>query len=122
MYRIAQNCWFDQMRAKKVRGDVVDIESQTQLAGCDGRDITEHRQSLAAVSEKLSGLPRDQQILVGLVCIDGLSYKEAAETLGLPIGTVMSRLSRARQSLATALDPGIEPLPTTRGCTKVGGA
>ena len=104
MYRIAQNCWFDQMRAKKVRGEVVDIETYTHLVGTDGRDVVEHRQSLAVVSAKLSQLPQDQQILVGLICIDGLSYKEAAEALNLPMGTVMSRLARARSALSQALN------------------
>lgn len=106
MYRIAQNCWLDQVRARKVRGEVVDIETQTDLAGSDGRDVMERRQTLRAVSAKLEGLPRDQQILVGLICIDGMSYKQAAETLGLPIGTIMSRLSRARSVLAEALEQG----------------
>jgi RNA polymerase sigma-70 factor, ECF subfamily len=104
MYRIAQNCWYDQMRAKKVRGEVVDIDGLTELSGSDGREIIDHRQSLAAVSEKLSQLPRDQQLLVGLICLDGMSYKEAAASLDLPIGTVMSRLARARASLAQALE------------------
>jgi RNA polymerase sigma-70 factor, ECF subfamily len=104
MYRIAQNCWFDQMRAKRTRGEVVDIDTFTQLVGSDGRDVVEHRQSLAAVSQKLSELPRDQQLLVGLICLDGMSYKDAAETLDLPIGTVMSRLSRARLALAQAME------------------
>ncbi len=42
-----------------------------------------------------------------LVCVEEFSYKEAAETLGIPIGTVMSRLARARSALAARL--GIEP-------------
>lgn len=122
MYRIAQNCWFDQMRAKKVRGEVVDIETQMDLAGSDGRTIVEHRQTLAAVSARLASLPRDQQLLVGLICIDGLSYKEAAETLALPIGTVMSRLSRARQSLAEVLEVAVEPTGRAAPLTKGGRA
>ncbi len=105
MYRIAQNCWFDQMRARKVRGDPVDIDTEISLAGSDGREVVESRQNLALVSAKLASLPRDQQLLVGLVCFDGLSYREAADAMGIPIGTVMSRLSRARQVLAEALDP-----------------
>ena len=111
MYRIAQNSWFDQMRARKVRGEVVDIDAAVELAGSDGRDVVEHRQTLAVVSNKLSELPRDQQLLVGLVCIDGLSYKEAAAALGLPIGTVMSRLARARSALAQALQSDVLPTP-----------
>ena len=108
MYRIAQNSWFDQMRARKVRGEVVDIEAAAELVGSDGRDVIEHRQTLSVVSSKLSELPRDQQLLIGLVCLDGLSYKEAAAALDLPIGTVMSRLARARAALAQALHSDIQ--------------
>lgn len=104
MYRIIQNLWFDRLRAAKVRGVSVDIDENTDLAGCDGRDIVEARSMLAAVSRKISDLPMDQQLVVGLVCFDGLSYQEAADSLGLPIGTVMSRLARARSSLHDALD------------------
>jgi len=122
MYRIAQNCWFDQMRARKVRGEVVDIEAQVDLSDGDGRDTIEHRESLALVSAKLSALPRDQQLLVGLVCFDGMSYKEAAAALDIPIGTVMSRLSRARQALADALDPRLAPVTRAASVSKSGDA
>jgi RNA polymerase sigma-70 factor, ECF subfamily len=104
MYRIVQNTWYDQLRARKVRGEVVDIEEQTHLVGTDGRDVLEHRASLLAVSKKLTELSADQQMIVALVCFDGLSYKEAAAALDLPIGTVMSRLARARIALAGALE------------------
>jgi RNA polymerase sigma-70 factor, ECF subfamily len=104
MYRIAQNIWFDKLRATKVRGEVIDIEAYTHLVGSDGRDIIESRQKLAAVSGRIAELPQDQQILIGLICMDGLSYKQAAEALGVPIGTVMSRLARARASLHEVID------------------
>ena len=103
MYRIAQNIWFDAGRAAKVRGERADLEDIAELAGSDGRTVTENRLTLAHVASSMEKLPRDQQILIALVCVDGLSYKEAAETLKLPIGTVMSRLSRARQAIAEAL-------------------
>ena len=45
-------------------------------------------------------LPEDQRTVVALVLIDGMSYRDAADTLGLPIGTVTSRLARAREALA----------------------
>jgi RNA polymerase sigma-70 factor, ECF subfamily len=112
MYRIAQNIWFDKLRATKVRGEVIDIEAYTHLVGSDGRDIVESRQRLAAVSSKISELPQDQQILIGLICIDGLSYKEAADALSVPIGTVMSRLARARASLHEATESSDAPTPT----------
>jgi RNA polymerase sigma-70 factor (ECF subfamily) len=58
----------------------------------------------------MKGLSGDQQVLIALVCVDGLSYREAAEVLRLPIGTVMSRLARARQALAAALGDDAERL------------
>ncbi|HMN37998.1 MAG TPA: RNA polymerase sigma factor [Hyphomicrobium sp.] len=103
MYRIAQNIWFDSRRAAKTRGERADLEDIGEVSGSDGRAIVESRLTLASVFKEMDRLPRDQQVLVALVCIDGLSYKEAAETLQLPIGTVMSRLSRARQAIAAGL-------------------
>ena len=108
MYRIAQNIWFDQGRAAKVRGELADLDSVGELTGTDGRTVTENRLTLTSVFEAMGRLPHDQQVLVALVCVDGLSYKEAAENLNLPIGTVMSRLARARQAIAAAVDERTE--------------
>lgn len=104
MYRIAQNLWLDRMRAKKVRGVQVDVEAAEVLAGPDGRDVVESRLTLAAVSAAMAHLPAEQRMLVALVCVDGLSYKEAAEITETPIGTVMSRLARARRELHLRLE------------------
>jgi RNA polymerase sigma-70 factor, ECF subfamily len=103
MYRIAQNLWLDQMRAKKTRGTHVPLEAD-DISGTDGRTVVENRLSLAAVSAAMAKLPEDQRLLVALVCIDGVSYKQAAEITGVPIGTVMSRLARARRQLHAALE------------------
>ena len=98
MYRIAQTLWLDRMRAKKVRGVQVHIEAAEALAGPNGRNVAESRLALQAVGDAMAYLPEDQRVLVALVCIDGLSYKEAAEVTNTPIGTVMSRLARARRN------------------------
>ncbi len=103
MYRIAQNIWLDRKRSEKHRGQSIDLDEAPVLAGEDGRVVTENRLTLQAVGDGLSRLPADQQVLIALVCVEGLSYKEAAESLGVPIGTVMSRLSRARQALYASL-------------------
>jgi RNA polymerase sigma-70 factor (ECF subfamily) len=99
MFRIAQNLWFDRMRAQKARGEAVDIDTAHNIAGDDGSRITESRLTLSKVSKGIAQLPPDQQVLIALICVDGASYKEAAEILDIPIGTVMSRLARARRVL-----------------------
>jgi RNA polymerase sigma-70 factor, ECF subfamily len=99
MFRIAQNIWLDQRRAHKVRGDAAAIDEAYDLAGEDGRAVTESRLTLAEVQAGIAELPADQQVIIALICVDGLSYKEAADVLDVPIGTVMSRLARARRAL-----------------------
>lgn len=113
LFKIAQNVWFDRARQGRVRGESVDIDSVLELPGDDGRTVTESRMTLSAVSQAMSRLTPDQQVLIGLVCVDGLAYKEAADVLEVPIGTVMSRLARARRILAEAIgaeasDPSTE--------------
>lgn len=103
LYRIAQNIWFDRLRSLKVRGETAEIDVAVDVAGEDGRNVTETRLALIDISKAISTLPEEQQVLIALVCVDGLSYKEAAETLEIPIGTIMSRLARARQALHAAL-------------------
>lgn len=105
MYRIIQNLWLDRARANKVRGEIVEIGVAHDLAGSDGRQVTEARLTLDAISRHMQNLSSDQQQLIMLVSVDGLSYKEAAEALDIPIGTVMSRLARARRALHDLINP-----------------
>ncbi len=58
-----------------------------------------HRLALQPVSDSIKELPEERQIVVALVCINGMSYREAAEASGVPIDTVMSRLARVRRAL-----------------------
>lgn len=106
MFRIAQNLWIDRKRTAKSRGIHYDLDDVEEPAGVDGRDVTDQRLTLAAVTRAMQTLNEDQRALLALVCIDGASYKEAAETLNVPIGTVMSRLARARQALSARLETG----------------
>lgn len=104
LYRIAQNIWFDRLRSLKVRGEPIQMDLAEEIAGEDGRNVTEGRLALSEVAAAIDKLPPEQQVLVALICIDGSSYKDAAEVLGIPIGTVMSRLARARQALYAAMN------------------
>lgn len=61
----------------------------------------EQRGRLAEVARSFAALPESQREVLHLVAVEGLSYQQAAEVLGVPIGTVMSRLSRARAALRT---------------------
>ena len=121
MYRIAQNLWFDRVRARKVRGERVDIEAARDVSGPDGRDVVDSRLTLATVSAAMAELPEEQRVLVALVCIDGISYKEAAQITGSPIGTVMSRLARARRQLHARIE-GSAALAVPVPASKAGGS
>lgn len=103
LFRIAQNIWLDRMRAERTMGEAVEIDDAHDIVDSDGREVMDNRLTLQEVGRAMSKLAADQQVLLALVCVDGMSYKEAAEVLGLPIGTVMSRLSRARLALGQAV-------------------
>jgi RNA polymerase sigma-70 factor (ECF subfamily) len=105
MFRIAQNLWIDRRRTAKSRGVHHDIDSVGEPMGTDGRDVVEGRLTLAVVMQGMAALSDDQRALMAMVCIEGASYKEASEALEVPIGTVMSRLARARKTLHAQLTP-----------------
>jgi RNA polymerase sigma-70 factor, ECF subfamily len=99
MFRIAQNLWIDASRAKRTRGQTAPLEEAEQVS-LDGRRAAEARLMLSETSRALAELPEEQRAVVALVLIDGLSYREAAAVLEVPIGTVTSRLARGREALA----------------------
>jgi RNA polymerase sigma-70 factor (ECF subfamily) len=115
MFRIAQNLWIDRQRSQRVRREQgVEPADLEALATTDGARAMEQRIDLADVRRKVAALPEDQRSVLLLVSVEGASYKQAAEILEIPIGTVMSRLARARLSLGRALAQfGKEPPPET---------
>jgi RNA polymerase sigma-70 factor, ECF subfamily len=104
LFRIAQNIFIDERRRVARRGVHVPVEDIAAATGEDGRDIVEQRSELAAVYRALDQLPADQRTAFLLVAVEGQSYREAAEILNVPQGTVMSRLARARARIAIQLD------------------
>lgn len=104
LYRIMQNLWRDELRAHRRRAEP--LESHADLAGADGRDVTiRHIQSNEA-RLALEELPEDQRVVIALVVLEGMSYQHTADILEVPVGTVMSRLARARARLAASLGEG----------------
>ncbi len=99
LFRILQNRWLDRCRRDRTQGRSVPVEDAFELAGSDGRAQTEARIVTSRITAALAGLPPEQRLVLVAVCVDGLSYKEAAELLEIPVGTVMSRLARARARL-----------------------
>ena len=69
-------------------------------------DVVMTTQFEAAVAQALDALPDKHRAVIALVDIDGLTYQQAADALGVPRGTVMSRLHRARARIRAALDAG----------------
>jgi RNA polymerase sigma-70 factor (ECF subfamily) len=104
MFRIVQTTWLDRIRSRKRRGEVSDpdVLSQTSDSGLAARRA-ENRIDLQRVREAMSTLPEEQRAVLALIAIEEYSYKAAAEALGIPVGTVMSRLARARGRLLPML-------------------
>ncbi len=103
LFRILRNSWIDMVRRKRGEGQSIDIDEAFDLPGDVGTDTVENRLLLGRTLKAIHELSEDQREVLLLVCVEELSYKEAAEVLEVPIGTVMSRLARARKQLADLL-------------------
>lgn len=113
MYRIAQNLWIDRRRSQQVlREQSMDPADLETMATADAAREMERRLDLADVRREVALLPEDQRAVLLLVSVEGFGYRQAAEILEIPIGTVMSRLARARLALGRALSDRKE-LPET---------
>jgi RNA polymerase sigma-70 factor (ECF subfamily) len=95
---ILRSVWLNQIRAQKVRQGQGLVDAEAVLV-FDGLRHTETNILAAQVLGRVQGLPEGQREAVYLVYVEGLSYKEAADMLGIPTGTVMSRLAAARSKL-----------------------
>ena len=103
LFRILRNAWIDHTRRARTQGTTVDIADMPEASVTDGVRVTEAVLMLGRTEEAMAELPEGQREVMLLVCVEELSYREAAEVIGVPIGTVMSRLARARLALAERL-------------------
>lgn len=103
LFRITRNAFIDLTRRQRTEGVQVDVFDIPEALSHDGDRAIEARLMLQATQDAIRTLPPDQAEILHLICIEELSYAEAAEVLDIPKGTVMSRLSRARLALAERL-------------------
>lgn len=99
-YRVCKNAWIDEVRSRDVRqrypqhmGNDDEAEAPSAETSAAGE------RALEAVSRALDRLPDEQRLALTLVAVEGKSYAEAAEILEVPVGTIMSRIARARKQL-----------------------
>lgn len=104
MMRIVRNIWIDEVRSRARRAQTFAPAEAGEAVGGDGhRDIERHAE-MRDVDRAMNALPAEQREAVALVLVEGLAYREAADLLDIPIGTLTSRLTRGRQALADMLE------------------
>ena len=99
MFGILRNAWIDETRNRARRNRVFAPEE----LGDHVSDPNSGHSDLSPVIQAMERLPDEQREVIGLVLIEGLSYREAADIIGVPVGTVTSRLARGREALQTML-------------------
>jgi len=103
MFRIMKNCWIDEVRSRAVRAKVLAPEEAAAGVGADGAAAMELHLEAQAVRAAMDELPEEQRLAVALVLVEGFSYREAADLLDVPMGTLTSRLARGRAAIEARL-------------------
>jgi len=102
MFKIVRNAWIDELRTRRRRDSIFLSEEAGAHVGVEPMDS---EADLLSVQAAMARLPADQRAALSLVLVEGLPYKEAAEVLEIPIGTLTSRLARGREALQALLEP-----------------
>jgi RNA polymerase sigma-70 factor (ECF subfamily) len=100
MFKIVRNAWIDELRWRGRRDKVFLAAEAGENVGTDSMA---RETDLLAMQSAMARLPQEQREAVGLVLVEGLPYREAADVLDVPIGTLTSRLARGREALQTML-------------------
>jgi RNA polymerase sigma-70 factor (ECF subfamily) len=103
MFKIVRNAWIDELRSRGRQGKIF---VGAEAGECVGEALIERATDLMAVQSAMARLPEEQRLAVSLVLVEGLPYKEAAQVLDIPLGTLTSRLARGREALQAMLEPG----------------
>ncbi|HDZ07805.1 RNA polymerase sigma factor [Pseudohongiella sp.] len=98
-FTVCRNLWIDEYRSRRVRKST-NVDTDLLEAGqIDGENDIQAQMELKKVMEIMQQLPEEQRLTLTLVSIQGMSYLDVAQALEIPVGTVMSRLARARSKL-----------------------
>lgn len=103
LFSILNNCWRDHLRTRREFTDISELDEVIFDPAPGPEKQYASRQTAARVRNAIAALPMAQRQVITLVDIEELSYAEVARILEVPVGTIMSRLSRARQALKTSL-------------------
>jgi RNA polymerase sigma-70 factor (ECF subfamily) len=106
IFRICRTVWIDIARSRTRRAAHEAPAEAAEGIGFDPRPGTEAAIDLKTAMAAMQRLPEEQREVVALILIDGFGYRETAEILDQPIGTVASRLARGRQALLAMLGEG----------------
>ncbi|MCX7357439.1 MAG: sigma-70 family RNA polymerase sigma factor [Alphaproteobacteria bacterium] len=101
LFSITRNAWIDEARSRTRRGKVFAPAGAGEQVG--GEADVHAKLEADDVWTAMRKLPDEQREAVALVCVEGLAYREAADALGVPIGTLTSRLARGREALQIML-------------------
>ena len=107
LFRILLNLYRNELRTSRRRGEHVPVE--TMLVEPSVAPAQPGRIALAEMAKAIETLGAEQREALLLVVLEGMSYGEAADVIGIPIGTLMSRLGRARAALRTMTGSADEP-------------
>ena len=115
LFRILRNAFIDHCRRRKTVESWETDPSHLSSGAMEYFQVDERLINALSVKFELAKLPPAQREIIGLIDIAGLSYGEAAALLNVPVGTIMSRISRSRLALVTAISGGkVQGLPVKR--------
>ena len=103
-YRVCKNAWIDEIRSRDVRQKYPQLVTDEERNSPSAEQSAGGERELERLSAALDELPAEQRLALTLVAIDGKTYAEAASILDVPVGTIMSRISRARRHLLELQD------------------
>jgi RNA polymerase sigma factor (sigma-70 family) len=106
MFAAMRNAWIDETRSRSRRRESVPGIGEAERVADHSVASEDLKVQAMSIQSAMAALPADQRVAVALVLVDGMSYQEAAVLLGVPEGTLTSRLSRARAALFATLSEG----------------